>query len=371
MGYTPWQKIFSYDADVTMVIEARGHGKTYGLREQCFRDYLNNGERFVIVSRVEYHLPDIARDYFGALMKPNKQGEATSRLFRDRRFTFRRKGYTLQMAEVPEDMWGEPGWKPQKIEWQIIAYLVALSNYQRYKELTYAGVRRVVFDEALIENPTGARDYLPDEYERFVSLVDSTTRERADSGTHKPNVYLLSNSVGGVANPYFRHWGIVTVPPDGFSWHADHTMLLYVGKDAGYSVEKVRDTVAGRMSRGTRSAKASNDNEFTSRADAGMIMRKPSGAVFKYGVLCAGHRLAVWVDLDAGFYFVTPRIPAGGDTYAITAKDNTVNYIMARRMEPEIRELTEAYRLGLVRFQNEATETDFETLLLPLFGFRR
>ena len=33
-----WQKTLSYNADVTMVIGARGIGKTYGLRLQFIRD---------------------------------------------------------------------------------------------------------------------------------------------------------------------------------------------------------------------------------------------------------------------------------------------------------------------------------------------
>lgn len=375
MSYTPWKKIFSYDADVSMVIEARGHGKTFGLREQCLKDYLQDKERFCIVARYEYQLHDIARDYFGALSRLNKHGEPASPIFRERRFVFRRKGYLLQIQEAPalntEDGLAALSWKPAKEDWETIAYLAALSNYQRYKELTYAGVRRIVFDEALIENPTGIRDYLPDEYERLVSVVDSVTRERADdTGRHKPNVYLLSNSVGGVANPYFAHFGIRSVPPKGFTWHAGKTMLLYVGEDTAYSVAKAKDTVAGRMSRGTRAAAAINDNEFTSRAEAGMIRRKPSNAVCKYGVVLSGHRFSVWVDIDEGYYYIVPRIPRGMDTFALTTSDNTVNYLMARRMEPEIRALCECYRLGLVRFQDESVETDFETLLLPLYGFR-
>lgn len=370
MSYTPWREILGYDADVTMVVEARGHGKTYGLREQCLRDYLNNGSRFAVITRFEEHIPDVARDYFGALTRLNSKGEATSRLFRDRRFAFRRRGYLYQIAEIPRDHWGDVGWKPEKTDWDVIAYFVALSNYQRYKELTYAGVRRVVFDEALIENPSGHRDYLPDEYERLVSLVDSVTRERADTTAHKPNVYLLSNSVGGIANPYFRHFGINKVPPSGFSWHKDKTLLLYIGDDKAYSREKASDTVAGRMSRGTRAAAASNENRFTTRADAGMIAHKPSTAFCKFGVQVAGYRFAVWVDMETGYYYITQRIPRGTDTFALTTADNTVNYILARRTEPTMRSLCELYRLDLIRFQNEAIQQVFEEQFLPLYGIR-
>ncbi len=370
MIYTPWRRILSYDADVTMVIEARGHGKTYGLREQCLRDYLADGTRFVHVVRYADRIPDVARDYFGALMKPNKQGEPSSRLMRGRRLLFRRKGYQLQTVEIPREHWGEPAWKPAKSAWQTVGYFVALSAYQDVKELTFARVRRVVFDEALIENPGGRRDYLPDEYDRLVSVVDSVTRERPGQDAHKPNVYLLANAAGSVANPYFAHFGIRSVPPAGFSWWAGKTLLLYVGEDAAYSRAKAADTVAGRMSRGTAAAAMANDNAFASRADAGLIARKTPAAMCKYGYKLGGEAYGVWVDMDAGLYYLTPGAPPDVDIYALTTADNTVNYLMARRTEPEIRALCEAYRLGLVRFADEPVQLAFEKKLLPLYGYR-
>lgn len=370
MSYTPWRRILSYDADVTMVIEARGHGKTYGLREQCLRDWLERGDRFAVVVRYADRIPDVARDYFGALLKPNRNGEPMSRLMRDRRLLFRRKGYTLFTAPVPPEHWGDPAWKPEKTAWQPIGYFVALNSYQDAKELTFARVRRVIFDEALIENPDGRRDYLPGEYERLVSLVDSVTRERPGSGAHKPNVYLLSNAAGSIANPYFRHFGVNVIPPKGFSWWADKTLLLYMGDDREYSREKASQTVAGRMSRGTLAARVSNDNTFASRESAGLIEGKTPEAFPKWGYRLAGELFSVWVDMERGVYYVCEGAPRGLDTYALTAADNTVNYLMARRQEPEIRSLCDAYRLGLVRFTTEYAQTVFETRLLPLYGYR-
>ena len=44
--YYGWERTLSYDADVTMVIGARGIGKTFGLRMQCIRDLIRDGSRF-------------------------------------------------------------------------------------------------------------------------------------------------------------------------------------------------------------------------------------------------------------------------------------------------------------------------------------
>ena len=46
-----WGPVFSRNAPITMVVGARGLGKTYGLRKECISEYIKKGLRFVEVSR--------------------------------------------------------------------------------------------------------------------------------------------------------------------------------------------------------------------------------------------------------------------------------------------------------------------------------
>ena len=75
----PWDKILSYDADVTMIADSRGRGKTFGMREQFLRDYNKNHNCFVQIVRHESRIRQIANGYFDALYKLNTQGETTSK----------------------------------------------------------------------------------------------------------------------------------------------------------------------------------------------------------------------------------------------------------------------------------------------------
>ena len=52
-AFYDWERTLSYDADITMVIGARGYGKTYGLRRQFLRDYIGKGYRFVEVVQLK------------------------------------------------------------------------------------------------------------------------------------------------------------------------------------------------------------------------------------------------------------------------------------------------------------------------------
>ena len=67
--YYDWPKTFSYDADVTMVVGARGVGKTYGLRTQFIRDFLKDGSRFVELTRYKNELFGVANGYFDRVGK--------------------------------------------------------------------------------------------------------------------------------------------------------------------------------------------------------------------------------------------------------------------------------------------------------------
>lgn len=371
MKRTDWTKMFSYDADVTMIIGARGIGKTFALREQFIRDYLNDGSRFVAVARYETMIPVIARDYFGALTKPNGKGEATSPLMRKHHMIFRKTGYTLETCEIPTDKWDDPTYHPKGDMWHVIGYFVSLSKYQMYKEMTFTNVRRILMDEAVIERPSLSNRYLTDEYDRLVSIVDSVSREQADSGLHKPNVYLLGNS-GSVVNPYFQHFGVDTIPQTGFSWWGGKTFLLYVAENREYSRRKATDTVAGRMSRGARSAEMANDNRFTVDDDTMIVPKKPKGTYYMFGMKCGGYTFGVWGCASENWYYVCTKIPRGEESmiYALTTSDNKINYIMADRSQPQMQILMECYKLNMLRFDTIATRRNFETYVCAMYGLR-
>lgn len=366
-GYTPWEKIFSYDADITMVVEARGHGKTFGLHEQFLRDWILQGSRFVNVSRYESEIPDAARGYFDGLYKLNDEGVAASEFARKYDVVFTRTGHTMLAQVRPPD--ADASWKPKKGQWKPIGYFVSLSQYQSYKPMSmaFAGVRRIVLDEALIERPDGRHNYLPDEYERLASIIDSTTRERADSKLHKPNVYLLANA-WSIFNPYFERYGITTVPPYGFSWWGGKQFLLYVGDDKEYSHAKSMGTVAGRMLAGVGDSNTALTNNTFLDADGDMIGRKTSRAAFEYGFVIEGRQVGVWCDFYEGYYYLTNKVAKEGQMYALTTADARINMVLAKRSQPQMQALMECYRLGMVRFEDYNLRRFFETRVAPLYG---
>lgn len=364
----PWNKILSYDADITMIADSRGRGKTFGMREQFLRDWIRNGDCFVQIVRHESRISQIANGYFDALYKIGDDGERTSEVARTSNLMFKRKGHDYLVQHIPDGI-DANAWKPKQGEWERIGYFVSLSKAQDYKEMTFANVRRLCLDEALIQNPNGRHNYLPMEFEQLISIVDTCTREQPNSKRHKPNVYLLSNACS-IVNPYFQHYGITHMPPDGFSWWGNKTFLLYVGNDSEYARMKATDTVAGRMSENTVTAAMANENRFVTARTA-LIRKKTSAARFNFGIVCNGQRYGVWLDMGEGLYFVNAKIPRDARyVYALTTGDNAVNYIVARHSEPLIQNLVEMYSMGLVRFSTPVIRERCETEVFKMYGLR-
>ena len=62
--YYDWNKTLSYDAEITMVVGERGIGKTYGMRLQHIRDYIEREHRFSQLCRHKNQLSTFTSDFF-------------------------------------------------------------------------------------------------------------------------------------------------------------------------------------------------------------------------------------------------------------------------------------------------------------------
>ena len=354
-----WHRTLSYDADVTMVIGARGIGKTFGIRTQCIRDWLKDGSRFVEVCRFKNEVSGVSDGYFN---RTGNQPEFDGYIFRtDARYAY--------IAKEPREVEGED--RKPKPEWHLIGYFVALSDAQRMKKRTFDKVRRVIFDESVLESSDRYHNYLPNEFGVLANLVDTVSRERADTVSLRPRVYLLGNACD-LSNPYFAAYGVGTDLRFGYRWYSNKTFLLHYVDAGDYAREKSEGTVAGRMLQGTSAAEVAISNRFVGVSKE-FVSRKPPRAKFSFAITCNGKVFGIWCDLQGGLYYVTSRIPkdaeSGKPIFALTSDDNRVNYIMARRANKTLSYFAEMYYLNLVRYDSVQTKADFRDVL-SMFGIR-
>lgn len=354
MKYYDWNATLSYDADITMVVGARGIGKTYGLRLQFIRDYLKSGFRFVELTRHQKQLPDFTSTYFSRIIENDEFPE----------YIFKTTSKNAYIARKPEK-------DDEKPKWEICGYFGAMTAAQDMKKQTFSKVKRILLDEAIIDKRIDRyHRYLANEFSVLANIVDSVSRERPNTDNSlRPRIYLLGNACD-LLNPYFGVYGIGEEPKVGYSWHAGKTMLLHYIKDTDYAKAKTVDTVAGRMLSNTLDGAVANANEFLKLSND-FVYEKPKNAKFKMGIVYQDKKYGIWVDDKEGYYYVNKKIPRNTKQpiFALTASDNRVNYIAAKKAEVALTGFTEMYYLGIVRYETATIKSEFMEIL-ALFGVR-
>lgn len=359
LDHYPWRETFSYNADVTMVIAARNVGKTFGLREQFLRDIAARNERFVSVARYKSTIAFKAAGYFEKVLQDTEDEKLIE--WRDaEKPCFQLVNNVYKMGHVLES--------GKKADWQTVGYFVHMSVKQDAKERTFMNVRRIELDEAIIEpEDMRYRSYLRDEWGNLASIVNSCTRERAGI-TQKPNVYLLSNAAN-IVNPWFIELGIDTVPAYGKHWYRNKTFLLDYVDPSRFKQHDASDTVAGRMLQGRAGGAMASSNVFEG-ATLELVEKRPRSAQYECAFIYRGKVFAIWTDWTFGMSYVSSKFVEGaGSMYALTTRDNKVNYIAAKAARRAMAQMIERYGYGQMRFESIALREGFAAMMRD-FGVR-
>lgn len=341
MQYYNWDKTLSYNADVSLVIAARGRGKTYGLRKLCVKDFIRNGFRFVEICRYKSELRPVMDGYFDKISE-----EFPDYIFK----TESGKGYIAK----------DDGKK--KKDWRCICYFIALTDAQNAKKRTYKNVRRLIFDEAILEKTDRFHKYVPNEYSKLANIVDTTTRERPDSEM-RPHLYLLGNACD-LLNPYFQFYDINKMPEFGYHWYKNKTVIVDYEDPKEYADLKLKDTVSGRMTEGTLEGEIAARNTFNV-SDESLIDDKPKYADYGYGFICEGKKYGIWFDYRNGYIYVNDKVldPERYSTFYITRDDASVNLLAAQRSNPAMIKLREAHYANILRYSSYACMNGFLDML--------
>lgn len=323
-----WSRTLSFNADITMVVTIRGRGKTYGIRKAALDEYIKRGYRFVEVVRYKAELSEIMAGYFDRLALRDEYAD----------YEFKAEGRKGCMRKRGDK------------DWDTVCYFVTLTEAQNAKKRTYTNVRKIIYDEALLE-PSSFTRYLPREYQALTNVVDTVTREVAGTDHARPHLYLLGNSCD-LTNPFFVAWGIDRVPDFGYTWHAHGTVLLHYEEPGLWGINKAEQTLAGRMASTSDEGVTALQNEFRI-GTADDIYDKPAAAKFWVGLVYRGQKFGVWIDWGDGYYYVTKKIPRDAPrVYSLTRLDNTANRLVARRATPAMQAILDAYYERLLRFES-------------------
>ena len=355
MSWYPWADTFSRNARINIIYSSRGIGKTYGWRKAVLKEWLRNENCFCEILRYAEQIGAVANDYFTKV-----SSEFPDLIFKAQS----NKIYsTILAARNPSE--------DEKPDWQPCGYVVSLTRYLQLKNMSqgFKTVHRFMFDEFMIEPEDRFHTYLVNEFQKLASVIDSVSRETPESQI-KPQIYLCGNSAD-LTNPYFYHYGIREAPRQGYTWlNNEKTVLLHNYIDTDYSHAKQKSTLAGQMLAGSAAGSMSTDNMFATATDD-YIEQKPARAKFQFGLKHKGANYGIWLDESEGLYYVNEQIPKGNEkpTFALTAKDNRPNLLMAKRAETALRGFTDLYYFDCIKYSSPIVRERFMDVL-ALYGIK-
>ena len=339
-------KTLSYAADINFIIGAPNRGKTFTTRAYCLHRYIDKKMRFVEVCRTKTLKKDIKGGYFDKLSKFEQFAG----------YEYKCVGSRFMTRPLDGD----------RKSWEVCGYIIALTELQSVKESTFVDVENVIFDEAIIEKIDRHHSYMPREWDLVARVVDSCVREQVGQEI-KPKLFMLGNAVD-ILNPHFQALGITKEPKRGYSWHYGKTVLVHYIEQSEADRERLKSTLAGRMGAVTGYTERTYNNRF--EVDERFIAKKTEAARFVFAVRYNGVLYGIWIDYDAGFYFVTSKVPKDAkQIYSLTRDDGTVSTIAARRTTRALQSVVDMYYAGGVLYESVAVREGFLDAM-RLFGIR-
>lgn len=176
-GWVNWPYIIDQGAAFTMVVGARGTGKTYGV----MKELLNRKEPFIYLRRLKTQLDSC--------------GKPTGN-------PFKRINLDNDINIVPFSVGGNIEFHYDTKDGNLAAVGLALSTVATIRGIDFSDFNYIVFDEAVAmvgEKP------IKNEFESFLNFYETVNRNRELAGDPPVQAILLGNA-NKLSNPYFTGW---------------------------------------------------------------------------------------------------------------------------------------------------------------------
>lgn len=280
--------------------------------------------KFVLLYRYNYELPDVANKFFKDLNKlffpdDEMKNESVS------------KGvyYNLYFNGVN------------------CGYAIALNGADQIKKYShvFSDVKSILFDEFQSET----NRYCKDETKKFISVHTSIARGNGEMSRYVP-VYMLGNPVS-IINPYYSELGISARLDD-------KTRFL---KGDGYVVEQGYVDAASRAQESSLFNRAFANNDYTAYSQQGIylndnhaFLEKPEGkGIYVCTIKYMSREYAVREYSDSGIMYVDDRVDGSFKLkIAVTTDDHNINYVMLKHNDVMIQNLRYFFERGAFRFKD-------------------
>ena len=184
------------DAKYFIAIGERSNGKTFGVKELAFDDYLERGKQFAVIRRWEDDFkgkngPLFYDDFIhnptrGNIIESKTKGKWNSVIYRAQMWYLQRVSKSGEVEAVDDTPF---------------AMAFALTKAEHYKSVPFPNIETILFDEFMTR-----RMYVTDEFLLFTDILSTIIRLR-----DTPRIFMCANTISTYC-PHFVEMGIKNVP---------------------------------------------------------------------------------------------------------------------------------------------------------------
>ena len=230
-GWVNWDYIVNQNAAFTMVVGARGVGKTYGLFKYC----KDHNRKFIYLRRLKSQLDQCA----------TIDGNPFKKLNTDLSIDIRPKRTTGGVLYYDQE--------------NTIALGVALSTVANVRGFDYSDYDCIIFDEAIASD--GERP-IANEFNAFLNFYETVNRNRELSGQQPVQAFLLGNA-NRLTNPYYSGWHFMRTAINMLQGR----QMMWRNADGSRIMIQLMDSVISRKKKDTVLYKNASDGFLTMALD--------------------------------------------------------------------------------------------------------
>ena len=321
--YYNFDKVFSYNALINLVVGGRGIGKSFNSKLAVIKRFLKTGEQFVYVRRYKTELDSAVPTFFQSIQAKG--------YFEDHVFKVRKSKMLTEFY----------------CDGEICGYAIALSTSNVLKSAEFPNVKTIIFDEFIIDPSAGLYRYIRSECQMFLDLIETVFRMNDDG-----RVIMLGNNAHFYGCPYAAFWDLELPYESEFKTFKNGTILVNYVADNPEFVNAKKNTRFGKVIEGTLYGDYAIHNKSLRENDQ-FIAKRPSNNRFYCILVINGENFGVWQGVDGYVYISDKYDPNSPYKFACDFDDHTEKTIFLNYRENYcLRYCIGAYKQGWCRFEN-------------------
>lgn len=336
--YYDFSQLLSYNGTYNVIADSRGSGKTYGWTKLALNGWFKNRDEFFYLRRYKEEIQKSAPLFFNAIAHEFPYAD------------FKTEGMFARVASAETR-------GTKKRQWDTIGYFGALSTSHQLKSVPFPNVRRIGYDEFIIER--GNTVYITSEVAKLNNFFSTVNRRRTDC-----KLFMMANAVS-MSNPYFAQWGIR--PDLGVEFQklwknpvtGKHFMIAHFPEGEGYQAE-ARATDFGMFvtESDPEYADYAIGNKFAD-AHTELISSKTSDAKYRFSLETPDGTFSIWYDRDIQRFFAQGKRPKVEKLFTLMPHKVASGKPLMVFQDRPLSTLRTAFRHARLLFDEPATRNSF------------